>query len=595
MDQVAQVREKTDVVLLLSEYIPLKKAGRNYKALCPFHSEKSPSFVVSSERQIWHCFGCGKGGDCYTFLMEYEKLEFIEALRMLARRAGVTLVESPFSSKTFSQKERLYKINRLALDFYHYLLTKHKVGKNALVYLQEKRGIKLPIIGTFKLGFSPSLGTALVAYLTKKKNCNTEDIVAAGLGFYKNGRLVDFFANRIIFPIFDHRDNIVGFSGRVLNDNIRTSKYINTRETLIYHKGSVLFGLNTAKEHIKKEGRVLVVEGEFDVISLFQEGVNFAVAVKGTALTENHANLLSRFVSKVSLCFDQDKAGEEAAKRSLSFLEDKGLTVTVVQAEGKDPDEAVRKDSVEFKKALKHDDSIYDFFLTKALQSFDAATSEGKKHISDELLPLYAKISNEIVKEHYLKKLVLALDTSYESILRQIEKVAKNGSLPIQVATSKDKKDRREVVEEYFLALLIQSKEIKIYFSKIVNILERIEWKIPAYKKIYESLLQYFEKKDVFDSRDFVSFLPQELHSAFDTCYLLPILSFFDEKHFEEEVIKTARQLRMLALRSEMKKVGEEIKMREKMLIEKNLSLDEDEALDVLRKKLLQLTSVLQK
>ncbi|MCL5432485.1 MAG: DNA primase, partial [Patescibacteria group bacterium] len=358
MDQVSQVREKIDIVQLISEYVPLKKAGRNFKANCPFHGEKTPSFVVSPERQIWHCFGCGKGGDCFTFLMEYESLEFPEALRILAKRVGIEIQSTHFEAGLTTKKEKIYRLNRLSLEFYHYLLTKHNVGKKALSYLIEKRKINEKIIDSFSLGFAPRVGNALVKFLIDKKKYDKEDLNEAGLMSFRRGGIFDFFAGRIIFPLFDHRDNVIGFSGRVLEDQSAqiSSKYINTRETLVYHKGDVFFGLNVAKDEIKKQGRVIVMEGELDVISSVQEGIKNVIAVKGTALTENQAQLISRFAGKVSLCFDRDKAGIDAVKRSVPVLEKKGLTITVVQVpNGKDPDESIKENAFEFKNAMKND------------------------------------------------------------------------------------------------------------------------------------------------------------------------------------------------------------------------------------------------
>ena len=219
MDQVAEIRDKLDLAALISEYVPLKKAGRNFKAPCPFHNEKSPSFVVSPERQIWHCFGCGKGGDCYTFLMEYERLEFPEALRMLAKRVGVELQQRGSQQAGLaSQKERLYQCNSLAKEFYHYVLTDHKVGQKAREYLKD-RGITEAVIKTFMLGFAPSTGTALTQYLTKKKGFTNEEVVEAGLAYQRGPTPQDFFWGRLMFPLIDHRDNVVGFSGRVLDPN----------------------------------------------------------------------------------------------------------------------------------------------------------------------------------------------------------------------------------------------------------------------------------------------------------------------------------------------------------------------------------------
>ncbi|HVZ58607.1 MAG TPA: DNA primase, partial [Patescibacteria group bacterium] len=422
MDQVAQIRDKLDIVSFLSEYITVKKAGRNFRALCPFHNEKSPSFMISPERQVWHCFGCGKGGDIYTFLMDYEHIEFPEALRVLAKKAGIELVQTKAEAGLSSRKERLYALNRIASEYYHYILTKHKVGQRARDYLAG-RGLNERVLETFQLGFAPGVGTALSDYLLRKKGYAKDDLVDAGLVFLRGREVADFFRGRLIFPIIDHRDNVVGFSGRVLDKDAKTSKYINTRETLIYHKGEGFYGLNITKDAIRKEGRAILMEGEFDVLSSFQAGVSNVVAIKGTALTEMQITLIARYAPKVSILFDGDKAGQEAIKRSLPLFEKKGVQASVILLEeGKDPDEAIKNDLGAYKQAIKKDIGVYDYLFDAAVKGGDPQTVEGKKAIADAFLPVCSSMTNEIVKEHYLRKLSQVLNTTYESIIKELER-----------------------------------------------------------------------------------------------------------------------------------------------------------------------------
>lgn len=591
MDQVSKIREKIDLISLISEYIPLKKMGRNFKTNCPFHNEKTPSFIVSPERQIWHCFGCSKGGDCYTFLMEYENLEFPEALRILAKKAGVELLESSsWESGISSKKEKIYKLNSLALGFYHYLLTKHNIGKKALLYLLQKRKIKEGVLNTFMIGFAPGLNNALSNYLIDKKKYKKEDLIEAGLATQRGGDIVDFFTNRIIFPLADHRGNIIGFSGRVLEDQqILGSKYVNTRETIVYHKGDVFFGLNIAKDEIKKDNQAIMTEGEFDVISAFQEGVKNIIAVKGTALTENQVNLLSRFTQKVSLCFDMDKAGQDAIKRSLPILEKKGLTTTVILlAGGKDPDESIKSDPLTFKKAIKNDIGIYDYLISKFFSEFDKKTIDGKRKISDELLPILQGIENEIVKEHYFKKLALELDTSYESIIKQAERLVKRDAGSFKTTGSKDKRSREEVLEEYLLALILQANDFVSVFKKAKDILENSLPKNSSYQKILDMLFSFEnENKTPFDDKKFINSLPSELLDAYNTSYLNPLPKFEEEKTYLEEVEKVASELKVVYLRSRIKAVSEKIKNKEKE--------GKKEELEVFEKELSSLLQYLQK
>lgn len=563
MDEVSQIREKIDLISLISEYIPLKKLGRNFKSNCPFHNEKTPSFVVSPERQIWHCFGCGKGGDCFTFLMEYENLEFPEALRILAKRSGIELKARDFQTGVSSKKEKIYKLNRLALEFYHFLLTKHNVGKKALNYLKTERKINPGMIELFKIGISPSFGGSLSNYLIEKKGYKKEELVEAGLSILRPNKTVDFFANRLIFPLFDHRDNVIGFSGRVL-DGSATSKYINTRETLVYHKGNTFFGLNLAKEEIKKEESAIIVEGEFDVISLFQEGIKNVIAVKGTALTEEQAQLISRFAKRVSVSFDQDNAGQEALKRSLSVLEKKGLaTSVIVSANGKDPDESIKKDPISFKKSLKNPLGVYDYLLEKILSANDKNKVEGKKKIAEEFLPFVSQIENEIIKEHYLRKLSQVLDTSYESVALEVEKLNKE-TKSAKILETKEKKQREEILEEYFLSMVFQSQNPGEIFGTVKSILKNYVFYVPAYGKIAEHFADLLKlQKGEFNSKKFVEMLPAELVPAYDTCYLFPLPKFADEEAFKTEILKVTEELRTIYLKKRVKELGEKIKAQE--------------------------------
>ncbi len=564
MDEATQIREKMDLVSFISEYIPLKKMGRNFKALCPFHNESTPSFVVSPERQIWHCFGCAKGGDAFTFLMEYENLEFPEALRILAKKTGIVLKETGFKSGQYSEKEKIFAINNLALKFYHYILTEHAVGKNALSYLMDKRKLTKQIIKTYELGFSPNTGRALSDYLIKKKGYKNKDLVLSGISFERNGRIYDFFKNRIIFPLFDHRGNVVGFSGRSMDDK-EMPKYINTKETSVYHKGSMFFGLNSAKEEIKNKQDAIIVEGEFDAIALFTEGFKNVVAIKGTALTENQVNLLSRFTPKVTLCLDMDNAGFEATKRSLEVIEKKGLTTSIITLkDGKDPDEAVKKNPLDFKKAVKESLGVYDYLMSIFLEKNNRKTADGKKNITDNLLPLLANISNEIVKEHYLKKLSSELDISFESLLKEINKLSKTSAEDSIIIPHKDRKTRRELLEEYLLSLIIQNGDAKSVLSENKKTILEYKFEVESFGKILSNLFDFFDKNERFNSSEFSKSLSKELINSFDTCFLFPLPKFSDESKYEEEIKKVASELLRLFVKDRVKILSEEIRMKEK-------------------------------
>lgn len=556
MDQASQVREKIDIVGLISEYIPLRKMGRNFTTVCPFHQENSPSFVVSPERQIWHCFGCGKGGDAFSFLMEYENLEFVEALRILAKKAGVTL-KTTGSSFSSSKKEAIYSLNKLASEYYNYVLTKHKVGERALKYLVEKRGLNERLIKNYNIGFSPSGGDALSKYLIDKKKFRGGDLVEAGLSIQKGNRTIDFFRGRIMFPLIDHRGNIVGFSGRNITDEDFGPKYINTRDTLVYHKGSMFFGLNQAKDEIKKQEFSIVVEGEFDVISAFKEGIGNVVALKGTALTENQALLLSRFAPKVALCLDQDSAGVNAMVRSIPVLEKRGLLITVINLKEKDPDEAIKSSPIEFKKAIKEQTEVYDFLINKLSLENDITSATGKKKVTDEMLPLISSINNEIVKEHYLKKLSEKIDISYDALLRQIDK---KDEVPQEKSSVKSqKRDKRELDEEFLLALILQSTNPKEMIIKSKDVLTQYNFKIPAIGKIFAEIISVINAKE-FDIKSVSKNIPNELLPVFDKCFLMPIPKFESAVDCEREIIRIATNIRIQYLKEKMTQIGKDPK-----------------------------------
>ena len=597
MDEVGQVREKIDIVSFISEYIPLKKMGKNFKTNCPFHNEKTPSFVVSPERQIWHCFGCGKGGDVFTFLMEYESMEFGEALRTLARKAGIELKMSGFKPGVQSEKEKIYEINKAALKFYNFILTEHKAGKKAMDYLINTRKLNKGIINTFQLGFSPNSLNVLSNYLKSKKNYSQKDLITAGISISVRDRLMDFFRNRVIFPLFDHRGNVVGFSGRSLEESSSpvkqasssfqssAPKYINTKETLVYHKGSIFFGLNLAKDEIKKQENSIIVEGELDVIALFANGIKNAVAIKGTALTENQVNLLSRFTSKVTLCFDQDEAGFEATKRSLESLEKKGLSTNIIVLENaKDPDEALKKNPALFKKSLKESVNIYDFLISRFATN-DNLSIEQKKKITDTLLPLFSQISNEIVKEHYLKKLSKKIDVSVESINKELEKLQKKESDDKIVIPQKDKADRRELLEEYLLSLIIQGQNPKELLLENKNTLLQYKFKNLSFQKILLALFEYFDKEEIFDNKKFSNYLSTELTKSFDFCYIYPLPKFPKEEKYKEEVKKVSVDLLSLYVKERIKELSLKISQKEKE--------NKKEETEILRKEYSSLLSML--
>lgn len=466
MNQVEEIKNKTDIVGVVSEYVKLVRSGRNLKGLCPFHGEKTPSFMVNPELQIYKCFGCQEGGDVYSFLQKMEGMEFGEALQMLAKRAGITL-ESYQPSQAEQVKERLIKINGLAQRVYHYLLMGHKSGKTALDYVRG-RGVSDESIEKFGLGYAPDSWNFLGDFLTKKKNFEMRDVVRAGI--VVEGKNYDRFRGRLMFPLANARGQIVGFAGRVLpSSNDQTpnpnqgGKYINTPETEIYHKSDLLYGLDVTRGEIKREGWVVAVEGQMDVIASFQAGVRNVVGIGGTALTERQVEVLRRLVDTVVLALDADVAGDMAARRGIEVADKAGLLVKIVRLHGvKDPGEMATSDPEGWKKAVGEAIPVYDFYIESAVGRWGLEV-EGKARIGRELAPIWAKISDEIVQAHYVKKLAGVLGVDEEAVRGQVAKIGKPSFAPSASlgATEGPSKSRREVMEEYIVGLAVRYGRIK--------------------------------------------------------------------------------------------------------------------------------------
>jgi len=415
---IAELRRKADIVEVISEYLPLKRTGRNHRALCPFHPEKTPSFMVSNAKQVFHCFGCGIGGDIFGFVMKSENLSFPQAVKVLAKKFGVPIPQrrvSPSVKRKIDRREQLSKVNRLAMDYYHDLLF-GRDGTEAREYLR-KRGVGKAVIEEQRLGYAPHSWNGLVNhFLSKKVPLN----LAEELGLVipkKTGGWYDHFRGRIIFPIFDLTGNVLGFGGRALDEN--PPKYLNSPESALYHKGQSLYGLHVAKGFIREEGLALIVEGYLDLLTLHQFGFKHAVATLGTAMTESHIRLLKRFSNHFITIFDSDKSGTAATVRALPLFLDEEISCEVVRLPGEhDPDSFLQgghRD--EFQEMLFQAIPIFDFFIDEVLSGSDLASADGKARAIDEILPMVEKIRNRIIRESYVKKLGERLVLKEEVIL----------------------------------------------------------------------------------------------------------------------------------------------------------------------------------
>jgi DNA primase len=461
-NSIDEIKRKLDIVEFIGSRITLKKAGRNFKGLCPFHNEKSPSFTISPDRQIWHCFGaCQEGGDVIKFLMKWDNITFYEALQELAEKTGVTLEKTSVEDRVWKVREQLFKINALAAQYYHYLLQKHKVGEAAREYLQT-RSISDKLTESFYLGYSPSSWDSLLKFM-KSKKYSTEDMLQAGLIIKSDrGSFYDRFRGRLMFPLQDTRGNILGFSGRLLTSE-KQAKYINSPETPIYRKRETLFGIHITKDHIKKENCAIIVEGEFDMISLFKEGITNVVAVKGSAVTREQLQIIGRLTKHITLSLDADFAGGETAKRAIEDAEKMDFDIDVAVYDfGKDPDEAVKNDPIAFKKLIKKPTPIYDFIIDKAVKKYSQGDVFSKKEVAAEVIPLISSIQNPIVKSHYFKKLGTILEVDPDSVLSLATKYVKTQDSKQNkqfINKQKPQKNREELVEEYILSYILKQKK----------------------------------------------------------------------------------------------------------------------------------------
>lgn len=576
MSDVDEIKSRLNIVDIIGERVVLKKAGRNFKGLCPFHTEKTPSFIVSPDRQTFHCFGCGKGGDILTFVMEFDHIDFTEALETLAERAGVKLERHPGDTPEAKLKQKILEVNHLASEYYHYLLTKHKVGESARDYLKH-RGVTDKSIKTFALGYSANDWEGLLGFL-KKKNYDEKLLETAGLVIRGNRGFYDRFRGRVMFTLKDHRGNVVGFSGRVLDPTAKEAKYINTSETPVYIKGKVLYALDVTKDAIQKANEAILMEGELDVISSFQAGIPNVVAIKGSAVTEDHCRLLRRFTERLVFALDSDLAGDAAARRGIEIADKLGFDMRVAtMPSGKDPDEAARVNPGSLKKALKDSTPMYDYFLASALSRYDVNVAFGKRKVSEEFIPVLAKIDNPIVQGHYVRKLADSLGVSEEIVEEGIGKFKSVGESAFRKKENeqgeKSTKSRLENAELYALSLLLQGKTHELFEEFIRELPIRDFQHLPV-RRLLENVEKFLEGHRIFLAKDFADLLPHELIPAFDEAFLLDISGFLDdEERFTREWDKAIREVKKMHIRhlmqntpdmEKLKKLTEELAALEK-------------------------------
>jgi DNA primase len=460
MSTIDEVKQKIDIVEVVSQYVTLKKAGRNLTAPCPFHSEKHASFFVFPERQSWHCFGaCGTGGDVFAFVMKKEGIEFGEALRLLADKAGVTLPSFTAPGPKKEEKEELFRANEAAALYYNNLLLNHPAAEKARQYI-SKRGFTSKTIADFQLGFSFDAWEALKTHLIERGH-REPDLLNAGLLYQaEDGKSHDRFRGKLMIPIRDIRGRVTGFGARVLDDSM--PKYINSPQTPTFDKSATLYGIDRAAADIRKQDVAIIMEGYMDVIMAHQCGVTNTVASMGTAITETQVNTLKKLTRHLILSLDADAAGEEAMLRTVGSENILGAEIKVIRLpQGKDPDEVIKEDIEKWRDLVKNATPLIDFLFEKTTLKLDLTRAGDKSSAVERLLPVVAGVNDPIRQAHYLQKLAALVRVDMNTIkdsLNRLKPAPARRRAPSPKPASHAAKDNRE---EYCLALLLQHPELK--------------------------------------------------------------------------------------------------------------------------------------
>ncbi len=475
MDNAVEIiLREVDLVEIVGEYVQLKKAGKNYKGLCPFHQEKTPSFSVSPEKNLFYCFGCGAGGNVFNFLMEIENIPFKEALEVLARREGIEL-ESRDPARDKAQrrkKDLMFELYHLVARFYQYILLETKAGSEARDYL-EKRGYPLEWAKKMGLGLAPPGWDNLLKFLGKK-GYQPDFLEEAGLVVKGRKGFYDRFRGRLMFTIFNSRNHPIAFGGRLLSDVKNQPKYLNSPETPLYSKSRNLYGINWAARSIRENDSVLVVEGYTDALSLHLHGFDYSVASLGTALTLDQARLLKRFASRVYIAYDSDIAGEGAARRGLEILRQEGLKVFIVELEGgMDPDDAIQdRGSDFFSEKVKSSKNYLEYLLDKVFERHNLNNSPGRIEAGQECIQVLGNIDNEIERQEYLKYVAEKLNLNAGGLERELNKLRrerKKERIDRGQKVGKTRKDTSslEILEEKILSRLLSGSEKEEIFSQL--------------------------------------------------------------------------------------------------------------------------------
>lgn len=488
MDAVEDIKQRLAIEDVIGEYVQLKRAGRNFKGLSPFSNEKTPSFMVSPEKQIWHDFSSGKGGSMFTFIMEVEGLDFKGSLEHLARKAGIDLTQyqSGRTAETGKLKERLYMASEAAAKFYQVQFSRHT---STLEYVLRKRGYSKETALQFRLGYSPNTGTALYDYLLKQGFTENE-LTKAGLVTKRYNRVTDMFRGRLMVPLQDAQGKVIGFTARLLDDNPDAPKYINTPQTLLYDKSRHIYGLHLAKDAIRKSGFVVLVEGNLDVIASHQAGVRQVVATAGTAMTEPHLKTLKRFTADIRLAFDADKAGQTAAERAIPIASKVSVDLSIISIpSGKDPDELIKQDTSLWEKAVQTHQNALDWLIDRYRDQLDLDTATGKRQFSDVTLAVVKQLPDAVEQEHFIAKIAGIIGVSTEALQSKLrtdaQATVRKRNKPVQ--ESKPIENQHAIKDQdHFMALMLLQPALRSHLEPLT---EDMLIKTDA-RQVYNFLLQ---------------------------------------------------------------------------------------------------------
>lgn len=578
MDAVSEIKQHLDIVTVVSSYVALKKSGRNYKGVCPFHSENTPSFMVSPELQIYKCFGCNAAGDMFNFIQQIEGVDFPQALELLADRAGIKIERNNYETEESALRKRIYYINEITARFYNYILTNHAGGKIGRDYIKDKRKLTDVTINDFLIGYAPDLYDALINFLMKKGISIQEMLTAGVVAEREQGKIVDKFRGRVVFPFMGTDGKIVGFAGRTVLD--RDPKYLNTSETLVFHKSRFIFGLDKARIAIKKEGAVFV-EGQMDLISAHQHGFTNVIATSGTSLTEDHLNILSRYTNDITFCFDSDTAGVSAIFRGVEMAERHGynIKIAVIPVPYKDIDEMLQSDPLLVKQMFATAVPAYDFYLYSILKKYDKTSPEGKKRIMDELIPKFKTITNKVLFDHYAKQIATELNLAEETVVsvlakgadrtntaekQYVEEVAYQNSESSAATGVSAFNISKQHTESYIISLLLKAN-LDITTSMGYKLTPE-DFSDKDLSRLFSVYIEYIRGlKGDFHPHDFEKLLDTDLKEKFKDLYLWEDPNIASDANLlAKEIDSVIDRLKKESSKKRMKELTEEIRIAEK-------------------------------